>query len=136
MNFLFLALRTINVRLDWYLVCYGCIKMFVQNVCTILIFHENYLIFTLISVSIFQADLNCRNTKQAVGSIFTRTNFVTLRYVTDGWGTDSNGFTLVVTAVKDQSKTIHSTVVIAQQKELFRLGDVAAVLLLIVNGFI
>lgn len=36
--------------------------------------------------------------------MFTRTNYVTLKYVTDGWGTDSNGFKLVVTAVKDPSK--------------------------------
>ncbi|XP_054284391.1 uncharacterized protein LOC129001204 [Macrosteles quadrilineatus] len=53
------------------------------------------------AVGAFKADLNCRNTKQAVGAIFTRTNFVTLKYVTDGWGTESNGFTLVITAVKD-----------------------------------
>uniref|UniRef100_A0A1B6GYB6 CUB domain-containing protein n=1 Tax=Cuerna arida TaxID=1464854 RepID=A0A1B6GYB6_9HEMI len=52
-------------------------------------------------VGAYKADLNCRNTKQAVGAIFTRTNFVTLKYVTDGWGTESNGFTLVITAVKD-----------------------------------
>ncbi|KAL5290227.1 hypothetical protein ACFFRR_009892 [Megaselia abdita] len=48
-----------------------------------------------------KADLTCRNTKQTVGSIFTRTNFVTLKYVTDNWGTDTNGFKLVITAVKD-----------------------------------
>uniref|UniRef100_A0A1B6DDM6 CUB domain-containing protein n=1 Tax=Clastoptera arizonana TaxID=38151 RepID=A0A1B6DDM6_9HEMI len=53
------------------------------------------------AVGNFKSDLSCRNTKQAVGSIFTRTNFVTLRYVTDGWGTDANGFNLVITAVKD-----------------------------------
>lgn len=52
----------------------------------------------------FQADLTCRNTKQSVGAIFTRTNFVTLKYVTDGWGTETNGFKLVITAVKDPSK--------------------------------
>lgn len=39
-----------------------------------------------------------------MGSIFTRTNFVTLKYVTDNWGTDTNGFKLVITAVKDLSK--------------------------------
>lgn len=53
------------------------------------------------AVGTYKADLNCRNTKQAVGAIFTRTNFVTLKYVTDAWGTESNGFTLVITAVKD-----------------------------------
>uniref|UniRef100_A0A1B0CL85 Putative conserved plasma membrane protein n=1 Tax=Lutzomyia longipalpis TaxID=7200 RepID=A0A1B0CL85_LUTLO len=47
------------------------------------------------------ADLTCRNTKQSVGAIFTRTNFVTLKYVTDNWGTDTNGFKLVITAIKD-----------------------------------
>lgn len=36
--------------------------------------------------------------------MFTRTNYVTLKYVTDAWGTDTNGFKLVITAVKDPSK--------------------------------
>ncbi|XP_014249660.1 uncharacterized protein LOC106666759 isoform X2 [Cimex lectularius] len=53
------------------------------------------------AVGSYKADLSCRNTKTAVGSLFTRTNFVTLKYVTDGWGTDLNGFNLVITAVKD-----------------------------------
>lgn len=53
------------------------------------------------AVGTYKADLSCRNTKQSVGAIFTRTNFVTLKYVTDGWGTDTNGFKLVITAVKD-----------------------------------
>lgn len=53
---------------------------------------------------LFQFDLSCRNTKQNLGAMFTRTNYVTLKYVTDAWGTDSNGFKLVVTAVKDPSK--------------------------------
>nr|XP_049708404.1 uncharacterized protein LOC110376985 isoform X3 [Helicoverpa armigera] len=48
-----------------------------------------------------KADLSCRNTKQQVGALFTRSNFVTLKYVTDNWGTDANGFRLVITAVKD-----------------------------------
>ncbi|CAA9995743.1 unnamed protein product [Nesidiocoris tenuis] len=50
-----------------------------------------------------KADLSCRNTKTAVGALFTKTNFVTLKYVTDGWGTDLNGFELVITAIKDHS---------------------------------
>ncbi|CAD6233608.1 GSCOCG00012291001-RA-CDS, partial [Cotesia congregata] len=50
------------------------------------------------------ADLSCRNTHISVGAIYTRTNFVTLKYVTDAWGTDTNGFRLVITAVKDPSK--------------------------------
>lgn len=52
-----------------------------------------------------QTDLSCRNTKQSVGAIITQTNFITLKYVTDGWGTDSNGFKLVITAVKNSSKS-------------------------------
>lgn len=59
------------------------------------------------SSSLLQSDLSCRNTKQTVGAIYTRTNFVTLKYVTDGWGTESNGFKLVITAFKDKSKYIH-----------------------------
>lgn len=57
-----------------------------------------------VSLSPHQSDLTCRNTKQQVGALFTRTNFVTLKYVTDGWGTDTNGFKLVITAVKDPSE--------------------------------
>lgn len=57
------------------------------------------------AVSSYKADLSCRNTEQAVGAIYTRTNFVTLKYVTDGWGTDKNGFRLVITAVKDPKHT-------------------------------
>ncbi|ERL86021.1 hypothetical protein D910_03435 [Dendroctonus ponderosae] len=49
-------------------------------------------------------DLSCKNTKQNLGAMFTRTNYVTLKYVTDNWGTESNGFKLVITAVKDPSK--------------------------------
>jgi len=36
--------------------------------------------------------------------IFTRTNFVTLKYVTDSWGTRVNGFRLIITAFKDPCK--------------------------------
>ncbi|XP_018400829.1 PREDICTED: uncharacterized protein LOC108778210 [Cyphomyrmex costatus] len=57
------------------------------------------------AVGSYKADLSCRNTKQTVGAIYTRTNFVTLKYVTDGWGTSSNGFRLVITAVKDPKHT-------------------------------
>ena len=35
------------------------------------------------------------------GFIITRTNFVTLRYHTDSWGTNTNGFTLIITAFKN-----------------------------------
>ncbi|KAI5743422.1 hypothetical protein M8J77_018035 [Diaphorina citri] len=54
-----------------------------------------------------KADITCRNTKHDVGAIFTRTNFVTLKYVTDNWGTEANGFKLVITAFKDPSKYKH-----------------------------
>ncbi|XP_065359790.1 uncharacterized protein loaf [Calliphora vicina] len=50
-------------------------------------------------------DISCRQTKQTVSSILTRTNFVTLKYVTDNWGTDANGFKLVITSVKDPKHT-------------------------------
>lgn len=49
-------------------------------------------------------DLSCKNTKQTVGAILTRTNYLTLKYVTDAWGTDANGFKMVITAIKDPSK--------------------------------
>lgn len=52
----------------------------------------------------FQIDISCRQTKQTVSSILTRTNYVTLKYVTDNWGTDANGFKLVITSIKDPSK--------------------------------
>ncbi|KAF5275646.1 hypothetical protein FQA39_LY06758 [Lamprigera yunnana] len=52
-------------------------------------------------VGTYKSDLTCKNTKQKLGVMFTNTNYVTLKYVTDGWGTDSNGFKLVITAVKD-----------------------------------
>ncbi|XP_037934148.1 uncharacterized protein LOC119668646 [Teleopsis dalmanni] len=52
-----------------------------------------------------KADISCRNTKQTVSSILTRTNFVTLKYVTDNWGTDTTGFKLVITSVKDPKHT-------------------------------
>ena len=55
-----------------------------------------------------QADLSCRHTRQSVGHIFTRTNFVTLKYVTDAWGTEANGFHLVITAFKDKSTQFYS----------------------------
>ncbi|XP_076178116.1 uncharacterized protein LOC143152172 isoform X2 [Ptiloglossa arizonensis] len=57
------------------------------------------------AVSSYKADLSCRNTKQTVGAIYTRTNFVTLKYITDSWGTNANGFRLVITAVKDPKHT-------------------------------
>lgn len=60
--------------------------------------------FILILNICVQMDVSCRNTKQSVGNIITQGNFLTLKYVTDGWGTDSNGFKLVITAIKNISK--------------------------------
>lgn len=56
------------------------------------------------AASSHKADISCRNTKQSLGTLFTRTNYITLKYVTDGWGTD-NSFKLVITAIKDGSNT-------------------------------
>ena len=51
-----------------------------------------------------QAHISCDSQPSSVGSngfIITRTNFVTLRYQTDSWGTENNGFTLVISAFKN-----------------------------------
>ncbi|VVC37593.1 CUB domain,Low-density lipoprotein (LDL) receptor class A repeat,Low-density lipoprotein (LDL) [Cinara cedri] len=53
------------------------------------------------AVGAHKADITCSSTKQSIGVIFTRTNFVTLKYVTDSWGTRINGFRLIITAFKD-----------------------------------
>lgn len=50
-------------------------------------------------------DLSCRDTRELVGPIHTRTNHVTLKYVTDNWGTERCGFHLIITAVKDPQTT-------------------------------
>jgi hypothetical protein len=54
------------------------------------------------SSGIHKADVSCRNTKQNIGTLFTRTNYITLKYVTDNWGSD-NSFKLIITAIKDGS---------------------------------
>jgi len=54
------------------------------------------------SSGIHKADVSCRNTKQNLGTLFTRTNYITLKYVTDNWGSD-NSFKLIITAIKDGS---------------------------------
>lgn len=54
----------------------------------------------------YMADLSCRHTRQSVGTIYSRTNFLTLKYVTDAWGTDTNGFHLVITAFKDKTELV------------------------------
>lgn len=90
-----------------------------KNFKSIIVFHPRIILyasnFKLFEHPIFpfiayfisihsQADLSCRNTKQSVGVIYTQTNFVTLKYTTDAWGTDTNGFKLVITAVKSLGK--------------------------------
>lgn len=67
-----------------------------------------FTVSILISELCLQMDISCRNTKQSVGNIITQSNFLTLKYVTDGWGTDSNGFKMVVTAIKNISKSFKS----------------------------
>ena len=55
-----------------------------------------------------QANLSCEKTATSFGInglMYTTTNYVTLRYNTDSWGTDQNGFTLVVTAFRDTEVT-------------------------------
>ncbi|XP_055950186.1 uncharacterized protein LOC129984345 isoform X4 [Argiope bruennichi] len=49
----------------------------------------------------YKADLSCRSTRADVGTIFTQSNFVTLKYVTDKWTQPGNGFKLVITTFKD-----------------------------------
>jgi hypothetical protein len=44
--------------------------------------------------------LSCEVTPTTFGVLYSRTNFVTLKYRTDSWGTKDHGFTLVVTAFK------------------------------------
>lgn len=39
-----------------------------------------------------------------MGALFTKTNFLTFKYVTDNWGTETNGFKMVITSVKDSSR--------------------------------
>ena len=48
-----------------------------------------------------KADLSCRNTKSEIGTIFTHSNFLTLKYVTDRYSKHGDGFRLVITAYKD-----------------------------------
>jgi len=54
-----------------------------------------------VTVNFFQANLSCEITPATFGVLYTRTNFVTLKYFTDSWGTKDHGFTLVITAFKD-----------------------------------
>lgn len=73
-------------------------------------FHRKNFLWILNFSIIFyrQADISCRNTKQSMGVLFTNTNHITLKYVTDNWGTDSNGFKLVVSVHINLSMVIES----------------------------
>ena len=47
--------------------------------------------------------MSCEKTIHTFGTdgvLFTRTNFLTLKYRTDSWGTDAHGFKLIITAFK------------------------------------
>lgn len=54
----------------------------------------------------YKADLSCRNTKESVGTLYTRSNHLTLEYKTDAWGSNKNGFRMVITAFKHVSKDL------------------------------
>ncbi|OQR75896.1 hypothetical protein BIW11_08127, partial [Tropilaelaps mercedesae] len=47
-----------------------------------------------------KVDLSCRSTRADVGTIFTQSNYVTLKYTTDSYSQQKNGFKLVITAYK------------------------------------
>ena len=50
-----------------------------------------------------QESISCDKTGDSVGQngvIFSQTNYVTLKYITDSWGTAENGFKMVITAFK------------------------------------
>jgi len=51
------------------------------------------------------ANISCEATPRGVGSIWTKTNYLTLKYVTDAWGTSRYGFRMIVTAYKKGSPT-------------------------------
>jgi Low-density lipoprotein receptor domain class A len=65
--------------------------------------NDHLYIFDGAHVGAHKQDISCRNTKENLGTLFTRTNYITLKYVTDSWGTD-NSFKLVITAIKDGSE--------------------------------
>lgn len=53
-----------------------------------------------------QADLSCRSTRAEIGTIFTQSNFLTLKYSTDRYSKPGDGFKLVITAFKDTREYI------------------------------
>lgn len=48
-----------------------------------------------------RADLSCRSTRADFGTIYTQSNYVTLKYVTDGRSPPGNGFQLIITAIRE-----------------------------------
>ena len=58
-----------------------------------------------------QESISCDKTGAHVGQngvIYSQTNYVTLKYVTDSWGTDENGFKMIITAFRDASYGCHN----------------------------
>lgn len=106
------ALRYITAGLQWSSVylwwstCYRCAKSKNQMLHIALAEEKTHFdrCRSTYWILYLQMDISCRNTKQSVGNIITQSNFLTLKYVTDGWGTSDLGFKLVITAIKNISK--------------------------------
>ncbi|CAG7822043.1 unnamed protein product [Allacma fusca] len=61
-------------------------------------------------VGAHRAELTCRYlSPEHIGTITTRGHYVTLKFVADGFGTDSNRFTMVITAFKDVARGCHDS---------------------------
>lgn len=66
--------------------------------------HDHLVIFdSAHTIGNHKVDLSCRSTRSDVGTIFTQGNYVTLKYTTDSWSPEGNGFKLIITAYKDNS---------------------------------
>lgn len=66
--------------------------------------HDHLVIFDgAHAIGNHKVDLSCRSTRSDVGTIFTQGNYVTLKYTTDHWSPQGNGFKLIITAYKDSS---------------------------------
>ncbi|XP_037529871.1 uncharacterized protein LOC119407097 isoform X1 [Rhipicephalus sanguineus] len=66
--------------------------------------HDHLVIFDgAHAIGNHKVDLSCRSTRSDVGTIFTQGNYVTLKYTTDSWSPQGNGFKLIITAYKDSS---------------------------------
>uniref|UniRef100_A0A023GAS5 Putative low-density lipoprotein receptor domain class a n=1 Tax=Amblyomma triste TaxID=251400 RepID=A0A023GAS5_AMBTT len=67
--------------------------------------HDHLLIFDgAHALGNHKVNLSCQNMHSDVGTIFTQGNYVTLKYTTDSWSTQENGFKLIITAYKDISR--------------------------------